>query len=121
MDTVGPISVHGTPVHGIGLDAQTRCVHYNSALDIIAIKMHCCGLYYACRECHDVLADHPAEVIPKAEQDSPGVLCGACGRQLTVTEYFSCENICPACRAGFNPGCRNHYHLYFSNLNLKSA
>jgi uncharacterized CHY-type Zn-finger protein len=22
--------------------------------------------------------------------------------------------LCPLCRAGFNPGCRNHYHFYFA-------
>ena len=40
------------------MDAETRCVHYRSALDIIAIKMACCGVYYACKDCHAALADH---------------------------------------------------------------
>jgi uncharacterized CHY-type Zn-finger protein len=45
-------------VRGINLDFQTRCAHYNSPLDIIAIKMKCCGLHYACKACHDALADN---------------------------------------------------------------
>src|SRR3954467_2097326 len=50
------------PVHGRALDAQTRCAHWHSPLDIIAIKMRCCGAYYACRECHDELAGHETQV-----------------------------------------------------------
>jgi uncharacterized CHY-type Zn-finger protein len=34
-------------VHGSEVDAQTRCVHYHSALDVISINMKCCGTYYA--------------------------------------------------------------------------
>ena len=100
-------------VHGIDLDSQTRCTHYNSRLDIIAIKMKCCGVYYACKDCHDALADHSIEVWPHSEWDQPTVLCGACGTELNTREYLNCGNVCPECRAGFNPGCRNHYHYYF--------
>ena len=46
------------PVSGIGLDSQNRCAHYSSALDIISIKMRCCGIYYACEDCHEALAGH---------------------------------------------------------------
>ena len=100
-------------VHGLDLDPQTRCGHYHSALDIIALKMKCCGDYYACRDCHDALADHPAQVWPKAERDQPAILCGACGEELSIKAYMASGNRCPACGAGFNPGCRTHYHLYF--------
>jgi hypothetical protein len=24
-----------------------------------------------------------------------------------------CESRCPVCSAPFNPGCRNHHHVYF--------
>jgi uncharacterized CHY-type Zn-finger protein len=102
------------PVDGVELDAQTRCAHWRSPLDIIALKMACCRTYYACRECHDALADHPAAVIPKAEFDQPAVLCGACGTELSVHAYLACESVCPACGAGFNPGCHKHRHLYFA-------
>jgi uncharacterized CHY-type Zn-finger protein len=100
-------------VHGVGVDAQTRCAHWHSALDIIAIRMWCCGEWYACRQCHDELADHAVEVWPAARWDEPAVLCGACGAQLSVRDYLACESQCPACAALFNPGCRTHHHLYF--------
>ena len=101
------------PVHGLDLDPQTRCAHWRSALDIIAIRMRCCGTYYACRECHDALADHPANVWSVSEFDTPAVLCGACGTQLSVQAYLRCGSTCPACDAPFNPACHTHRHLYF--------
>ena len=103
-------------VHGVDLDAQTRCAHWRSPLDIVAIKMKCCGEYYACKDCHDALADHAAKVWPSSEFDQKAVLCGACGTELTVREYLACGNTCPVCGAGFNPGCRHHHHFYFETL-----
>jgi uncharacterized CHY-type Zn-finger protein len=100
-------------VFGLELDPQTRCAHWRSPLDVIAIKMKCCGAYYACRECHDALADHTAEVWPREYWDQPAVLCGVCGEELSVQQYLDCQNRCPACGAPFNPGCRLHHHLYF--------
>jgi uncharacterized CHY-type Zn-finger protein len=100
-------------VIGIDLDPQTRCAHYHSTLDIIAIKMKCCGIYYACKECHDALADHVIEVWPRSDWDQAAVLCGACGVELTIYQYLGCSSKCPACSSPFNPGCRNHHHFYF--------
>jgi uncharacterized CHY-type Zn-finger protein len=105
--------VTARPVLGVDLDAQTRCVHYNSPLDIIAIKMRCCMAYYACKDCHDVLAGHAIEVWPVAERNQRAVLCGACGVEMSVRQYLECENACPSCQARFNPGCRSHNHHYF--------
>jgi uncharacterized CHY-type Zn-finger protein len=96
-------------MRGVEVDAQTRCAHYS----IIAIKMRCCGLYYACKDCHNALAGHAIEVWQRAEWDQPAVLCGVCETELSVRQYMECANECPACGAGFNPGCRNHYHFYF--------
>ena len=104
---------HHPTVRGVDIDEQTRCSHYRSALDIIAIKMKCCGLYYACKDCHDDLADHAIQVWPRNEWDQQTVLCGVCGHELTTTQYMSCNNQCPSCKASFNPGCRNHCHFYF--------
>ena len=101
-------------VHGRALDPQTRCAHWHSELDIIAIKMRCCMAYYACRECHDELAGHPVALWRQAEWDEPAILCGACGSELSVAEYLACDSQCPACRARFNPGCHKHRHLYFA-------
>jgi uncharacterized CHY-type Zn-finger protein len=106
--------VHGIRVGGIDLDAQTRCAHWRSPLDVIALKMRCCGDYYACRDCHDALAAHPAAVWPESEWDERAVLCGACGHELTVREYLACDSRCPRCGAAFNPGCHKHRHLYFA-------
>jgi uncharacterized CHY-type Zn-finger protein len=100
-------------VLGIDLDSQSRCVHYSSPLDIIAIKMKCCGLYYACKDCHDALARHAIEVWLRDEWNQLAVLCGACKTELSIRQYMECSNECPACQAKFNPGCRNHYHFYF--------
>ena len=100
-------------VRGLELDPQSRCAHWRSPLDIVALKMRCCGVYYACRDCHDALADHPAQVWPTAERETPAVLCGACGAELSIAAYLACDDRCPACAAPFNPGCKLHRHLYF--------
>jgi uncharacterized CHY-type Zn-finger protein len=100
-------------VLGVDLDPQTRCAHYRTPLDIIAIRMRCCGAYYACKDCHDALAGHGLEVWPVAEWDQPAVMCGACGAEMSVRQYLECGNGCPFCQARFNPGCRTHYHYYF--------
>ena len=101
-------------VKGVEVDTKTRCVHYHSVLDIIAIRMACCGVYYACKDCHELLAGHAIQVWPRSEWDVRAILCGACGYELTIREYMDSGYLCPLCRAGFNPGCRNHYHFYFA-------
>jgi len=103
-------------VRGVDLDPNTRCAHYHSASDVIAIKMRCCETYFACIDCHRALADHPAEVWPRSQWDHKAVLCGVCGKEMTVLEYIYCGKRCPSCAAPFNPGCRNHYHLYFEDV-----
>jgi uncharacterized CHY-type Zn-finger protein len=101
-------------VAGVELDPQTRCAHYHSALDIVAIKMKCCGLFYACKDCHDALADHPIVVWPSSQWHTQAVLCGACQTALSIAEYIDGSNRCPTCEAPFNPGCRDHHHFYFA-------
>jgi len=102
-------------VRGVNLDVQTRCAHYTTALDIIAIKMKCCGIYFACKECHEALAGHPTEVWPHAEWTQLAVLCGACGHEMSINEYMASSYKCPHCHASFNPGCRKHYQFYFAS------
>jgi uncharacterized CHY-type Zn-finger protein len=102
-------------VRGLGVDGETRCAHWRSALDVIAIKMKCCEVYYACKDCHDALSGHAANVWPRAEWSTPAVLCGACGLEMSAQTYLDCGNICPGCGVGFNPGCRTHYHFYFES------
>ncbi len=107
------VPAHSPRVHGIDLDAQTRCRHYHSPLDIIAIKMKCCREYYACKDCHTALATHEMLVWQRSEQHETAVLCGCCGTELTIAQYLESSNTCPGCDAKFNPACRNHYHFYF--------
>jgi uncharacterized CHY-type Zn-finger protein len=107
------MSVLRPTVLGVDLDPETRCAHYRSSLDIIAIKTKCCGVYYACKDCHEALANHSLDVWPASDWDQTAVLCGVCGSELSVVEYMECGNECPSCKAKFNPGCRNHYHFYF--------
>jgi uncharacterized CHY-type Zn-finger protein len=102
-------------VRGVELDAQTRCAHYHSPLDVIAIRMKCCGVFYACKDCHIALADHPIQVWPREEWDQLAVLCGVCGHELTIAEYMASGYACPGCHAAFNPGCRKHYGFYFGD------
>jgi uncharacterized CHY-type Zn-finger protein len=107
------IIIHGILVHGVEVDSHTGCAHYRSGLDIVAIKFRCCQTYYACYHCHEAEAGHPAQVWNRCEFAEKAILCGACGEELTVYQYLQCSAVCPACKARFNPGCRQHYHLYF--------
>lgn len=94
-------------------DNETRCVHYNSPLDIIAIKFKCCATYYPCYECHAEETGHPAQVWKKDEYEANAILCGNCKKEMSITTYLQSNNQCPYCKAVFNPNCSKHYHLYF--------
>jgi uncharacterized CHY-type Zn-finger protein len=100
-------------VHGVGLDEHTRCEHYHGATDIVAIKMACCGSYYACITCHEQLADHPVQPWGAEALDTAAVLCGACGTELSIRAYVASGSACPSCGAAFNPRCELHWPLYF--------
>lgn len=99
-------------VLGPTVDDQTRCIHYRTALDIIAIRFACCGEFYPCHLCHAETADHPAGQWPVASRHEPAVLCGVCAATLTIADYLQTD-VCPACGAAFNPGCALHTELYF--------
>ncbi len=103
-------------VHGIGVDGESRCAHYHTPLDIVAIKMRCCGVYYACKDCHIALADHEIERWPANQWKEKAILCGACGNESTIHAYLAGGYQCPTCTAAFNPGCRHHYRFYFEDL-----
>ena len=102
-------------VYGKLVDGETRCEHYDSPLDIIAIKFKCCDNYYPCYQCHEETADHPAKVWNKDDWDTKGILCGVCKYELTINEYMKSNDQCPNCRSAFNPNCSKHYHLYFQS------
>ncbi|HGL8834083.1 TPA: CHY zinc finger protein [Streptococcus agalactiae] len=81
---------------GIGLDSSSRCYHYHTKLDIVALKCAVCQKYYACYKCHDALEEH-CFAATKSDEMFP-VLCGSC----------------PYCRMLFNPNCQRHDSIYFS-------
>lgn len=103
-----PARIQGDPV-----DEATRCIHHDTAKDIVAFLFPCCGAWYPCRACHDENADHGAEVWGPEDAEEPAVLCGACTQTMTIDAYRTCEHQCPSCGAGFNPGCQAHWELYF--------
>lgn len=109
----GFIPVGKVLVFGKAIDGLTRCVHYHSVLDILAIKFPCCGRYYPCFECHEECAGHAAQVWPAARWNEKALLCGACGAEHAIEAYLAAPDRCPACKARFNPKCANHHHLYF--------
>lgn len=102
------------PLRGLAVDADTRCGHYDDAVDVVAIRFPCCGCYYPCFRCHEAVTDHDAERVPREAFDEPAVRCGVCGTTLSVREYLDCDDACPACDAAFNPGCRRHRDRYFA-------
>jgi uncharacterized CHY-type Zn-finger protein len=109
------VKIHNVEVLGVDVHEQTRCAHYRSERDIIAIRFRCCGNWFPCHQCHGEVAAHKPVVWPRDEFDAAAVLCGGCGHQLTVREYLDCDSTCPRCRRQFNPGCANHCHLYFES------
>ena len=100
-------------VRGLEVDDETRCAHYASERDIVALRFGCCDAFYPCFQCHDTVTDHDPEPWPIDRFDEPAVYCGVCDSPLTVTAYLEADNVCPVCGAEFNPGCRDHYDRYF--------
>ncbi|KAF1933128.1 putative CHY zinc finger family protein [Didymella exigua CBS 183.55] len=100
-------------VHGLSVTSLTQCAHWHSPLDIIAIKHFCCQKFYACISCHDAEETHESGVWPIDQRDEMSVLCGACKHVLSIGEYMNSESRCPKCAERFNPGCKNHWNLYF--------
>jgi uncharacterized CHY-type Zn-finger protein len=100
-------------VKGQAVDANTRCVHYHSPLDVIAIKFKCCATYFPCYYCHQEASNHPGEVWKKEEFNQTAILCGSCFQEMSIAQYKRCNYHCPFCDTTFNPNCINHDHLYF--------
>ena len=107
------MKIHGIEVKGVGIDPQTRCAHYSTPQDVIAIKFYCCQNYYPCYSCHHAVADHQAIAWASDQFDEKAILCGVCGWEMSITEYMNSHYTCPNCEAEFNLRCQNHYGLYF--------
>jgi len=99
-------------VLGPVIDDETRCIHYGTPPDVIAIQFACCREFYPCHRCHAETAGHPAAQWPVASRSERAVLCGVCGHLLTIADYLE-SDACPYCAAPFNPGCTLHTQLYF--------
>ncbi|WP_353960505.1 CHY zinc finger protein [Ferruginibacter paludis] len=100
-------------VKGIQVDESSRCFHYHSILDIVAIRFKCCNEYYSCIYCHEAKSNHQVIVWNKNEFDIRAILCGNCNTELTIREYLNSNNSCPFCNSSFNPKCVNHHMHYF--------
>lgn len=107
--------IYGIHVHGRVIDAQTRCTHYHTKEDIIAMKSKCCQTYYPCYQCHNESVDHPLERWKRSEFDEKAILCGACGTELTIQDYMDNPSFCLSCKNHFNPNCTSHSHIYFED------
>ncbi|WP_427835422.1 CHY zinc finger protein [Actinobacillus pleuropneumoniae] len=99
-------------VYGLTVDDQTRCQHYHSVLDIIAIKFKCCNKFYPCYQCHQACETHDIERWQATEFYKHAILCGNCRQTLTIRQYMQVTH-CPYCQAQFNSGCQKHYSIYF--------
>ncbi|MGN7200347.1 CHY zinc finger protein [Arthrobacter sp. SAFR-044] len=99
-------------IFGETVDDQTRCIHYHTDVDVIAIKFKCCLRYYPCHLCHEEEADHPALTWPRNEWAEPAVLCGVCKSEMSINAYLSTTS-CPNCAARLNERCAAHTHFYF--------
>ena len=116
------------PLRGVSVDAETRCAHWESDLDVVALRFGCCATFSPCHACHAETADHDPEPWPRARFDEHAVLCGVCGTTLSARAYLDGDSegrspsgsrakpdddACPACGTAFNPGCRQHRDRYF--------
>lgn len=101
------------PLRGIEVDTETRCAHYDSEEDIIAIRFPCCDVYYPCYRCHEATTDHVPERFTQAAFDSQAIYCGRCHTTHSVDSYLESIAECPTCSAPFNPDCEAHHDRYF--------
>ncbi|HCX8984100.1 TPA: hypothetical protein RLW86_001481 [Staphylococcus aureus] len=99
-------------VYGSLIDTETRCRHYFTEEDIIAIKFKCCNKYYPCYKCHNEFEKHAIKRWSEPSFNEKAILCGVCKHELTINEYMMVER-CPNCQSRFNNRCKYHYHIYF--------
>ncbi|UUL75683.1 CHY zinc finger protein [Pseudarthrobacter sp. Fe7] len=99
-------------IFGRTVDDQTRCVHYHTEEDVIAIKFRCCLRYYPCHLCHEEESDHKLQTWPGSRWAEPAVLCGVCECEMSILAYLA-TTLCPSCGVRFNERCAAHTHFYF--------
>ena len=109
-------SVGGYEVRGVQVGSETRCAHYASEHDVIALRFGCCETFFPCHKCHEAVANHQSTPWPRERFDEPAVLCGVCETVLTAREYLDADHECPSCGVAFNPGCASHHDHYFEGV-----
>lgn len=101
-------------VLGIGVDGESRCAHWRSSVDVVAMRFKCCGAFYGCAGCHVAVAGHaPERWDVRRDRDEIVAMCGVCGTQYPLKGYLANGDACSTCGADWNPGCRKHRELYF--------
>lgn len=100
-------------INGLLVDNESRCQHYHTVLDIVALKCFQCQKYYACYQCHDSLEDHKFRAYPCQLKEDKVLICGVCRQEMTIEEYQEAV-ACPNCHSSFNPACSKHYDIYFA-------
>ncbi|WP_438835700.1 CHY zinc finger protein [Streptococcus pluranimalium] len=58
---------------GIVIDDNSRCQHYHSSQNIVALKYADCHSYYACYKCHGAMESHSFKAT-SADEVKP-VIC----------------------------------------------
>src|SRR5690625_8025706 len=86
--------IKGHILKGTVLDSETRCSHYHTELDRIAIKFYCCQTYFPCYLCHKESGCGETKVWPYDKLDKKAILYGACGEELTSKSYQNMEHKC---------------------------
>lgn len=108
------MEIKGQIIKGKIIDNETRCTHYHTEKDRIAIKFYCCKTYFPCYQCHQEAGCGKPKQWPKDKFNQEAIICGACGEEMTINAYLESDHICPNCQAAFNTNCSFHKHLYFS-------
>ncbi len=85
----------GVPLRGVAVDPETRCAHWDSDRDVVALRFGCCGTFSPCHACHAETADHDPDPWPRARFDDPAVLCGVCGTTLSARAYLDGDTGAP--------------------------
>lgn len=98
---------------GINVDKEGRCAHYNKFEDIVSYQFPNDNAFYPCHKCYEVIHHHLPKQKYTLDSEYEAVLCGHCNTTIPVNKYIGSDE-CPRCNHPFNPGCKNHYHLYFS-------
>ncbi len=91
------------------IDGEGRCTHWHGRDDVLWLEMACCDEWWPCRACHDESVDHEAQTW-RVEEATSMMRCGRCLHVFGLREYMPTG--CPRCGKPFNPGCRQHLHLY---------